>query len=129
MEAGLPRALEAGNQARLHRMVDQVVLLAGVGRYLTGRFEEAAALGTDAAAAARDRHDPMAQLWGLLVQAEARLRTDPVAPALAAALEAGGRPRQAGVPTIDAVRFQVAAARHHLAAGHPDAAWRWVRAA
>jgi predicted ATPase/DNA-binding SARP family transcriptional activator len=129
VDAGLPRALEAGTQARLHRMVDQVVLLAGVGRYLTGRFGEAAAMAADARAAARDRHDPMAELWGLVLQAEARLRTDPGDPALAAALKEGEALLQAGVPTIDAVRFQVAAARHHLAAGRPDAAWRSIRAA
>jgi hypothetical protein len=43
-DAGLPRVLEAGNRAQLHRMVDQAVLLAAVCRYLTGRFEEAAAM-------------------------------------------------------------------------------------
>jgi hypothetical protein len=129
VDAGLPRVLEAGNRARLHRMVDQAVLLAGVGRYLTGRFGEAAAMATDARAAARDRHDPMAELWGVVLLAEARLRTDPVDPALAAALEEGEALLQGGVPTIDAVRFRVATARHHLAAGRPDAAWRSVRAA
>ena len=89
VDAGLPRALEVGTGARLHRMVDQVVLLAGVCRYLTGRFEEAAAMAADARAAARDRRDPMAQLWGLAVLAEARLRADPGDPALAGALEEG----------------------------------------
>jgi hypothetical protein len=79
VDAGLPRALEAGAGARLHRVVDQVVLLAGVCRYLPGRFEEAA----DARAVARDRRDPMAQLWGVLVLAEAGLRADPPDPALA----------------------------------------------
>jgi predicted ATPase/DNA-binding SARP family transcriptional activator len=129
VDAGLPRALEAGTQARLHRMVDQVVLLAGIGRYLSGRFGEAAALAADARAAARDRHDPMAQLWGVVLLAEARLRTDPGDPALAAALEEGETLPAAGVPTIDAVRLHVAAARHHLAAGRADGAWRSIRAA
>jgi hypothetical protein len=129
VEAGLPRALEAGTQARLHRMVDQVVLLAGIGRYLSGHYGDAAALATDAGAAARDRHDPMAELWGLVLLAEARLRTDPTDPALATALAEGEALAQAGVPAIDAVRFHVAVARHHLAAGRPDAAWRSVRAA
>jgi tetratricopeptide (TPR) repeat protein len=129
VDAGLPRALEAGTQARLHRMVDQVVLLAGIGRYLTGRFGEAAALAGDARAAARDRHDPMAQLWGVVLLAEARLRTDPGDPALAAALEEGEALPAAGVPTIDAVRLHVAVARHHLAAGRADGAWRSIRAA
>jgi hypothetical protein len=96
VDAGLPRALEAATRARLHRMVDQVVLLAAVGRYLTGRFGEAAAMSEDARAAARDRHDPMAQLWGLVVLAEARLRTDPADPALADALEEGRRCRPPG---------------------------------
>jgi predicted ATPase len=129
VDAGLPRALEAGTQARLHRMVDQVVLLAGIGRYLSGRFADAAALATDARAAARDRHDPMAELWGVALLAEARLRTDPGDPALAAALEEGEALPAAGVPTIDAVRFHVAAARHHLAAGRADGAWRSIRVA
>jgi predicted ATPase/DNA-binding SARP family transcriptional activator len=129
VDAGLPRALEAATRARLHRMVDQVVLLAAVGRYLTGRFGEAAAMSEDARAAARDRHDPMAQLWGLVVLAEARLRTDPADPALADALEEGKALQAAGVPTIDAVRLHVATARHQLAAGRPDGAWRSVRAA
>jgi hypothetical protein len=86
-------------------------------------------MGEDARVAARDRHDPMAELWGLLVLAEARLRTDPADPALAAALAEGEALPQAGVPAIDAVRFHVAVARHHLAAGRPDGAWRSVRAA
>ena len=89
VDAGLPRALEVGTRARLHRIVDQVVLLGGVGRYLTGRFEEAATIADDARAAGRDRRDPIAELWGLLVLAEARLRTDPGDPALAGALEEG----------------------------------------
>jgi hypothetical protein len=128
-DAGLPRVLEAGNRARLHRMVDQAVLLAGICRYLTGRFGEAAAMGTDARVAARERHDPMAELWGVVLLAEARLRTDPADPALVTALAEGEGLQQAGVPAVDAVRFHVAVARHHLAAGRPDAAWRSVRAA
>jgi hypothetical protein len=128
-DAGLPRVLEAGNRARLHRMVDQAVLLAGISRYLTGRFGEAAAMGEDARVAARDRHDPMAELWGVVLLAEARLRTDPADPALAAVLAEGEALPQAGVPAIDGVRFHVAVARQRLAAGRPDAAWRSVRAA
>ena len=129
LDAGLPRALEVSARARLHRMVDQVVLLAGIGRYLTGRFEQAAAMGENARAAARDRRDPMAQLWGILVQVEARLRTDPGDPALAAALAEGEALLGGGIPTIDAVRLHVAAARHHLAAGGAEAAWRSIRVA
>ena len=129
IDAGLPRALEVATGARLHRMVDQVVLLAGIGRYLTGRFEEAAAMGADARAAARDRRDPMAQLWGLLVMAEARLRADPRDPSLAGPLAEGEALLTAAVPSVDVVRFHVAAARHHLAAGRPADAWRSIRAA
>ena len=36
IDAGLPRALEVATGAGLPRIVDQVVLLAGIGRYLTG---------------------------------------------------------------------------------------------
>jgi hypothetical protein len=71
----------------------------------------------------------MAELWGVVLLAEARLRTDPDDPALAGTLAEGAALLQAGVPAIDAVRFHVAAARHQLAAGRPDAAWRSVRAA
>jgi hypothetical protein len=129
VDAGLPRALEVGTRARLHRIVDQVVLLSGVGRYLTGRFEEAATIADDARATGHDRRDPMAELWGLLVMAEARLRADPGDPALSGALEDGAALLSAGVPTVDAVRLHVAAARHHLAAGRADGAWRSIRAA
>ena len=129
VDAGLPRALEVGTGARLHRAVDQVVLLAGVGRYLTGRFEEAAAMAADARAAARDRRDPMAQLWGVLVLAESRLRADPGDPAVAGALEEGEALLGGGIPTIDAVRLHVAAARWHLAAGRAEDAWRSIRVA
>jgi predicted ATPase/DNA-binding SARP family transcriptional activator len=129
IDAGLPRALEVGTGARLHRMVDQVVLLAGIARYLTGRFEEAAAMAADARAAARDRHDPMAELWGLVLLAEARLRRDPGDPALAGAQAEGEALLTAAVPSVDAVRFHAAAARHHLAAGRPADAWRSIRVA
>ena len=129
VDAGLPRALEVGTGARLHRAVDQVVLLAGVGRYLTGRFEEAAAMGADARTAARDRRDPMAQLWGVLVLAESRLRSDPGDPAVAGALGEGEALLGGGIPTIDAVRLHVATARWHLAAGRAEDAWRSIRVA
>jgi DNA-binding SARP family transcriptional activator/predicted ATPase len=129
LDQGLPRALEIGRGARLHRMVDQAILLGGVCRYLTGRFEEAEAMGDEARAAGRDRRDPQVQLWGLVVLAESRLRTDPGDPALAGIVEEAEPLLAGGVPTIDAVRFHVAAARFHLAAGRPADAWRSVRAA
>jgi hypothetical protein len=67
LEAGLPRALAAGREARLHRMVDQMILLGGICRYLTGRFQEAETVAAEARAAGRERHDSMVFLWGLLV--------------------------------------------------------------
>jgi hypothetical protein len=86
-------------------------------------------LAADARAAARDRRDPMAQLWGVLVLAEAGLRADPADPALAGTLEEGAALLASGIPTVDAVRLHVAAARHHLAAGRAEEAWRSIRVA
>jgi DNA-binding SARP family transcriptional activator/predicted ATPase len=129
LDEGLPRALEVGRGARLHRMVDQAILLGGVCRYLTGRFEEAAAMAEEARAAGRDRRDPQVQLWGLLVLAESGLRTDPGDPALAGIVEEAESLLAGGVPTIDVVRFHVAAARFHLAGGRTADAWRSIRAA
>jgi hypothetical protein len=126
LDAGLPRALAVGTGARLHRMVDQLLLLGGICRYLTGRFQEAEAMAAEALAAGRDRRDPMVQLWGLLVLAESRLRTDPGDPAIAGFLEESEPLLAGGVPTVDIVRFHVAAARFHLAAGRPDDAWRSI---
>jgi hypothetical protein len=86
-------------------------------------------MAADARAAARDRRDPMAQLWGVLVLAEAGLRADPGDPALAGTLEEGAALLASGIPTVDAVRLHVAAARHHLAAGRAEEAWRSIRVA
>ena len=110
LDAGLPRALEAGRGARLHRMVDQTILLAGIGRCLTGRFEEAAAMAAEAGADGRARRDPQVQLWGLLLLAESRLRTDPGDPALDGVVEEAEPLLVGGVPTIDVVRFHAVAA-------------------
>jgi hypothetical protein len=129
LDAGLPRALEAGATGRLHRATDQALLLGGVCRYLTGRFEEAAAMAADAAAAGRERRDPMVELWGLLVLLESRLRTDPGDPAIAGRLEASRQLVGGGIPVVDVVRLEVAAARFHLAAGRTADAWQAVRAA
>ena len=129
LDAGLPRALEAGYRAWLHRAADQVVLLGGVCRYLTGRFEEAAVMAAEARAAGRERRDRMVQLWGLLVLVESRLRTDPGDPAIAGALEEAEPLLTSGIAAVDAVRFRVAAARFQLAAGRTPDAWREIRAA
>jgi tetratricopeptide (TPR) repeat protein len=127
LDAGLPRALEAGSRGRLHRAADQAVLLGGICRYLTGRFEEAAAMAAQARAAGRDRHDRMVQLWGLLILVESRVRTDPGDPAIADALEEAEPLLTSGIAVFDAVRYHVAAARFHLAAGRAPDAWRATR--
>jgi predicted ATPase/DNA-binding SARP family transcriptional activator len=126
LDAGLPRALEVGRGARLHRYVDQAILLGGICRYLTGRLQEAEAMAAEARDAGRDRRDPMVQLWGLLVLAESRLRTDPGDPAIAGFLEDAEPLLAAGIPTVDVVRLHVAAARFALAGGRPDDAWRSI---
>jgi predicted ATPase/DNA-binding SARP family transcriptional activator len=129
LDAGLPRALQAGREAGLPRMADQILLLGGICRYLTGRFEEAAAMAAEALAAGRDRGDRQVHVWGLLLLAESRLRTDPGDPALAGVVAEAEQLPAGGVPTIDVVRIQVAAARFHLAAGRAADAWGSLRAA
>ena len=129
VDAGLGRALAAGADAGLQRLADQALLLGGIARYLTGRFDEAAAMGADARAAGRERRDPMVHLWGLLVQTESRLRLDPADPAIAGWLEEARPLQAAGVSRIDVVRARAAEARFHLAAGRPADAWRATRAA
>ena len=86
-------------------------------------------MAAEARAAGRDRHDRMVQLWGLLVLAESRLRTDPGDPAIAAALEEAEPLLTSGIAVADLVRFHVAAARFQLAAGRTPDAWREIRAA
>ena len=129
LDAGPGRALAAGADAGLQRLADQALLLGGIARYLTGRFDEAAAMGAEARAAGRERRDPMVHLWGLLVLTESRLRIDPADPAIAGWLEEARPLQAAGVSRIDVVRARVAAARFHLAAGRPADAWRATRAA
>jgi predicted ATPase/class 3 adenylate cyclase len=129
LDAGLPKALEAGDKAKLHRSVDQAVLLGAVCRYMTGRFEEATAMATQGMAAGRERRDPMVTLWGLLVMVESRLRTDPSDTAIAGWLQEAGQLLTSGVPRIDVVRAHLAAARFQFAARHPADALRAMRTA
>jgi predicted ATPase/DNA-binding SARP family transcriptional activator len=129
LDAGLPRALEAGYGARLHRAADQAALLGAVCRYLTGRFEEAAVMAAEARAAGRERRDRMVHLWGVLVLMESRLRTDPGDPAIAGALEEAEPLLTSGIAAVDMVRSHVAAARFHLAAGRTPDAWQEIRVA
>jgi predicted ATPase len=129
LDARAPTAVAAGAAARLHRLADLVVLLSALCRYLTGRFDEAAAMAADARAAGRERHDPTVQLWGLLVLMESRLRVDAGDPAIAAWLEEADQLVSQHVGRIDAVRAHVAAARFHLAGGRLADAWRATRTA
>jgi predicted ATPase/class 3 adenylate cyclase len=129
LDARLPKALEAGARAKLHRSVDQAVLLGAVCRYLTGRFDEATAMAAQGMAAGRERHDPMVRLWGLVVMIESRLRIDPSHTAIAGWLKEAGQLLTSGVPKIDVVRTHLAAARFQLVAGHPADALRGMRTA
>jgi hypothetical protein len=129
LDARLPKALEAGVRAKLHRSVDQAVILGAVCRYLTGRFEEAMAMAAEGMAAGRERRDPMVRLWGLLVMIESRLRTDPSDTAIAGWLKEAGQLLTSGVPKIDVVRTHLAAARFQLVAGHPADALRAMQTA
>lgn len=128
LDARAPTALAAGAGARLHRLADQVVLISAMCRDLTGRFDEAAAMATDARAADRDRHDPVVQIWGLLVLIESRLRVNPGDPTIASWLKEAERLVD-NVARIDVVRVHVSAARFHLGAGRPADAWGATRAA
>jgi predicted ATPase len=129
LDARLAEALRAGAEGRLHRLVDQTFLLGAICRYLTGRFEEAAAMAAQAGAAGRERRDPMVHLWGLVTQAESRLRTDPTDPQIAGWLQEARPLLTRGVPRIDVVRSHLADAHFQLATGRPADAWRFARLA
>jgi predicted ATPase/class 3 adenylate cyclase len=127
--AGLPKALDVGARAQLHRSVDQALLLGAICRYMTGQFEEAIAMAAEGMAAGRLRHDPTVTLWGLLIMTESRLRTDPRDTAIAGWLKEAGQLLTRGVPTIDMVRTHLATARFQLASQHPAHALRAMQTA
>jgi predicted ATPase/DNA-binding SARP family transcriptional activator len=129
LDARVASVLATASGARLHRYADQVLLIGAICRYLTGRFEEAAAMAAVASATGHERHDPVAELWGLLIQTESRLRTDPADAAIAGWLAAAARLVPMNVAKVDAARFHVATGRWHLAAGRPADAWEAVRLA
>jgi hypothetical protein len=128
LEARLGQALSAAAGARLHRLADQVMLTGVICRYLTGRFEAAAAMAVDVRASGRERRDPSVHLWGLVALMESRLRLDPGDPMIAGWIEEAEQ-LIGDVARIDAVRVHVATARFHLAAGRTADSWRAVRAA
>lgn len=100
-DAATAQGMEVGARLRLHRTLDQVILVGAVARHLTARDQEAATMAAAGAASGRERHDPFPQLWGLLPQAAATLR----APAsTAAALTASTLARCAAVPAGHAGR-------------------------
>jgi hypothetical protein len=127
--AGYSKALQAGARAKLHRSVDQALLLGAICRYMTGRFEEAIAMAGQGMAAGRVRHDPMVTLWGLLIMIESRLRTDPSDTAIADWLKEARQLLTSGVPTIDMVRTHLATARFQFAARQPANALRAMQTA
>ncbi|WP_433288003.1 ATP-binding protein [Micromonospora sp. CA-244673] len=121
VDANAARVLKLRRRTPMHRWADEAVLISGIARYLTSRYEEAAAAAAESMASGRDRRDPIVHLWGLLLLIETALRAEPDAPALANWCEEAERllPK---VATIDAARFHAATARRHLAAG------RWTDA-
>jgi hypothetical protein len=129
LDAGLPTALEIGTRAKLHRSVDQALLLGAICRYLTGRFAEATAMAAGGLAAGRERRDPLVTLWSLVLSSEIRLRTDPNDTSIAGWLQEAEQVLASGVPRIDVVRTHLAKARFQLAAGHPADAWRATQTA
>jgi predicted ATPase/class 3 adenylate cyclase len=129
LEARAPKALKLGAEAKLHRLADDVVMIIAIGRYWTGRFDDATAMAADARAAAQDRHDPVLQFWALLVLLETRLRTDARDQVIAEWIEESEDLMRQNVASIDVVRAHVAAARFHLAGGRAADAWRAIHAA
>jgi predicted ATPase/DNA-binding SARP family transcriptional activator len=128
VEAGAARALELRNRTAMHRFTDEVMLIAGVARYLTARYPAAASAAAEGMASGRDRRDPVVHMWGLLVLMETGLRANPDDPALAGwAREA--RRLLPKVARIDAARLHAATARLHLSAGRSADAWQEIRAA
>jgi predicted ATPase/DNA-binding SARP family transcriptional activator len=127
-DAVTARALASLRQTPLHRWADEVMLLRGIGCYLTARYPEAAAAAAEGMASGRDRRDPIVHLWGLVILMETALRADPDDPALAGWAEEAA-PLLPQVARIDAARFHTAMARRHLAAGQSADAWQAARTA
>jgi predicted ATPase/DNA-binding SARP family transcriptional activator len=123
VDAVTTRALAILRRTPMHRWADEVVLLRGVAHYLTARYPEATAAAAEGMASGRERRDPVAHLWGLVILMETALRADPDAPALAGWSEEAAR-LLPDVARIDAARFHAAMARMHLAAGRAADAWQ-----
>jgi tetratricopeptide (TPR) repeat protein len=128
VETGAARALELQRDAPTHRLADQVLLIAGLARYLTSRYSEAATAAAEATAAGRDRRDPVVQFWGLVVLIETALRACPDDPEIAT-WSAEATLLLPRVARVDAARLHAVAARVHLAAGRAAEAWDAVRTA
>ena len=128
VEAGAARALALRDRTPMHRWADELLLIAGVGRYLTSRYEAAAAAAAEGMASGRDRRDPVVHMWGLVILIETTLRTNPDDPALAG-WSADAARLLSKVARIDAARLHAATARLHLAAGRRAEAWQAARAA
>jgi hypothetical protein len=64
----------------MHRWADEVLLIAAIARYLTARYQEAAAAAAEGMASGRNL---VVHLWGLVILIETALRANPDDPALA----------------------------------------------
>jgi predicted ATPase/DNA-binding SARP family transcriptional activator len=128
VEANAARVLELRHRTAMHRWTDELLLIAAIARYLTGRYQEAAAAAAEGMASGRDRRDPVVHMWGLVILIETTLRTNPDDPALRGWTEDATRllPK---VARIDAARLHAATARLHLAANQPTRAWEAARVA
>jgi predicted ATPase/DNA-binding SARP family transcriptional activator len=126
VEASATRAMELQREDPMRRLADQVILIAGVARYLTARYPEAASAAAEGMTSGRDRRDPVVHFWGLVILIETALRAGPDNPALGGWSAEATRllPR---VALVDAARLHASAARIHLAAGRPGEAWDAIR--
>lgn len=104
------RALGLRGTARTRRWTDETSLLVAAGRFLSGRYPEAAAAAREAYESGRERGDPVIEQWGALIMADTARATgsSPGVPS-ARLLRAA--------PPVDAARWHVLAARRHLGAG------------
>jgi predicted ATPase/DNA-binding SARP family transcriptional activator len=128
VDAAAARVERLGPRVRMHRWADEMLLVQAVARYLSARYEQAAAAATEVLAAARDRRDPIIQFWCLLILIETTLRTGPASPALPEWIRAAERLRPAAAD-VDGARLLAAQARLHLLAGDRDRAWQAAKAA
>jgi predicted ATPase/DNA-binding SARP family transcriptional activator len=127
-DSGTARALELRHQTPMHRLADEILLIAAGARYLTADYPQAASAAAEGLASGRERRDPAVQLWGLALLIETALRTNPENPALDGWATEAARllPKSA---TMNAARLHAATARLHLAADRTTDAWQAIHTA